>query len=376
MNEANDHRPTRYSFVQDDRLFIRRVAITVLMATIAFVALFITWHASNILLAVFAGGLVAVLLHSISRWIQKRTGLSQRVALFATLLAIVVIILLASTLTAPAIADQARRLRPALMEALATLEGQVSDLSLGGAQDGSTSLVEQFMSVGSALFGRFSTIFSTAAGVVANFVVILFVGIYFAYEPQTYVDGFLHLVPKKRRAAIRDVIQESYYTLQWWLAGRLAAMVILGALAVAGLLLLNIPLALVLGALVGLFEFIPYLGPILALVPALLVAFGQSSTQALYVLILYAVLQVVESYILTPIIEKRVVSLAPVLLISSQLIMGVLFGFWGLLLAPPLVVVARIVIKKLYVERALGDHSVTYLSEEHAEEDGGESGAN
>lgn len=353
----------------DEERFVRRVWLTVIIVTVVLIALFVLWEASNLILVVFAGGLFAVLLHSISQWIHAHTPLPRRAALFATLATIVIVVVLVSWFTAPAISEQANRLRPTLMETLNQLEGQLNGLAGDATGEDSQSLLEQFMSLGSDLFGRVSNLFSTAAGFITNFVVLIFVGIYFAYEPGTYINGLLTLAPADRRAVVLDIIEETYYTLQWWLAGRLAAMIILGALAITGLLLLDIPLALVLGALVGIFEFIPYLGPLLAFIPALLIALGQSTSQALYVVALIGGLQILESYILTPIIEKRVVSLPPVLLISSQLILGVLFGFWGLLLAPPLVVTARIVIKKLYVERMLGDRSVTYLSEEHEEDD-------
>lgn len=349
--------------------FARRVWIAVTIVTVVFVALFVIWNASTIFLVVFAGGLLGVFLHSISKWIHNHTPLSRRVALFVTLAVMLLVLGVAGWFTAPAIADQATQLTPALMDAVDALQTRVDDLPFGGVPSDGAGVVEQLMGAGMDLLSSVTDVFSTAVGFLTNFVVLLFVGLYFAYNPKIYVNGVIALIPKRRRPLIRDLIEEVYTSLRWWLVGRLAAMLILGILSTVGLLILDIPLALVLGAMVGFFEFIPYIGPLLSLGPAVLIAYGQSSSQALYVLILYGGLQILESYILTPIIEKRVVSLPPVLLIGSQLTLGAVFGFWGLLLAPALVVTGLVVVKKLYVEGVLGDHSVTYISDER-ENDG------
>lgn len=356
--------------VTDDERFIRRAWIVAAIVVLVFVTLFVLWRAHRIILVLFAGGLLAVFLHSVSDWIHSRTRLSRRFAMFAALAGLLILIVLIGQLAAPSIVDQAARLGPALMNAVEAIETRLDDLPLGQLQGGAPgNLFEQIGSMGADLVSSVTNFFSTTVNLFVELVVILFIGIYFAYEPRTYLDGVLILVPREHRSRTREALVEVYRSLRWWLAGRLAAMVILATMATIGLLLLGMPLALLLGALVGLFEFIPYLGPVLALVPALLIALGMSPMQALYVLLLYLGLQVLESYILTPIIEQRVVSVAPVLLIGSQLILGSIFGFWGLLLAPALIVVSRVFIKKFYVEDTLGDHSVTYISEEHENDD-------
>ena len=346
--------------------FARRVWIAVTIVTVVFLALFVLWNATDIILVLFAGALLAVFLHGISEWVHARTGVSNRISLLVTVLAIVLLLGAAGWLAAPSIADQAARLGPQLTDAIEQLEARLGVLPLpqGQQQDGEGGAMQQLFGMGTNLVSQVTGVFSTTIGFVTNLVVVLFVGLYFAYEPQLYIDGFLTLLPKERRVRGRDVIDEVHYSLRWWLVGRLANMLIIGALVTIGLLLLGVPLALLLGALAGLLDFIPYFGPLISLVPALLIAFANSPTQALYVLALYLGVQFVESYVVTPIIEKRVVSLAPVMLIGSQLLLGVVFGFWGLLLAPALMVAGKVVVKKLYVEDVLGDHSVTYITDE------------
>lgn len=141
----------------------------------------------------------------------------------------------------------------------------------------------------------------------------------------------------------------------WWLIGRLLSMLIVGITVTISLWLLGIPLALTLGLLAALLDFIPNLGPTLATVPAVLLALMQSPTQAVYVLLIYIVIQQAESYLLTPIVQHRTVSLPPALTIIAQVILGVLFGVMGLILASPLAAVVLVLIKMLYVEDVLGD---------------------
>lgn len=348
-----------------DALFRRRASLVGVTATLVLAGLFLLWQVTNIVLVLFAGVLLAIFLHGISAWIEAHTPLSGGGALLVTILGLALILGLLGWYAAPAIANQASQLGPQLRDAAGVVQERISGLPLGEAATGDGNLVNRLLGLAGDVVGRVSGVFSSTIGFLTNLVVLLFVGLYFAYEPQLYVEGALKLLPKGRRPRMRQVIGEMHASLRWWLVGRLAMMAIIGTLTTIGLLLLGVPLALVLGLLAGLLAFIPYFGPLLALAPAVLLAFTSGPLRALYVFLLYAGIQIVESYFLTPMMEKRVVSLPPVLLISSQVVLGALLGFWGLLLAPALVVTGRVAIKKLYVEDVLGDHSVTYVTEEH-----------
>jgi predicted PurR-regulated permease PerM len=192
-------------------------------------------------------------------------------------------------------------------------------------------------------------------GGLTNLLIVLIVGLYLAVEPGVYLRGFLRLVPPRRRPRTREILLAVAHALRQWLLGQLLAMAVIGLASGLGLWLLGVPYAAVLGLVAALFAFVPNIGPILGLIPALLVAAGVSAWHPAYVLALYAAIQTLESYLLTPVIQRRAVDLPPGLLIVVQVAMGLAAGVLGLLLATPLAAAAMVVVRMAYVEDVLGD---------------------
>nr|WP_229374877.1 AI-2E family transporter [Fibrella rubiginis] len=143
-----------------------------------------------------------------------------------------------------------------------------------------------------------------------------------------------------------------------WLIGKLFSMIVVGVLSFLGLWLLGVKLAAALALFAGLITFIPNFGPILALVPAVLFAFSDGPQQVLYVVLLYTGIQLIESNLLTPLVQNKMISMPPALVLISQLIMGVFVGGIGLILATPVMAVVLILVKMLYVQDVLDDKSV------------------
>ncbi|MDQ3179715.1 MAG: AI-2E family transporter, partial [Acidobacteriota bacterium] len=156
------------------------------------------------------------------------------------------------------------------------------------------------------------------------------------------------------------------------LIGKVASMIFIGLLTWIGLYILGVPLSLTLGLIAGLLSFIPNFGPIFSAVPAILLGFIDSPIKALYVLILFIVVQIIESNVVTPMIERRTVELPPALTIVVQLALGILIGGLGLVLATPLLVVVMVLVQMVYIQDILGDRDVEVEEKSDVKEAKGE----
>ena len=348
--------------------FARRVLILVGIVTAVALLLLLLWQATEVILLVFAGLLVALFLRGISDWINRHTPLSENWALTVVLLLIVGVIALLGWLLLPSLQTQYYEISEQLPQAIDKLQ-----LTLGQYSAGSwmlDQLPKHPLELGgqtSNVFGRITGFFSSFLGIVVNIAIVLTAGIYFAFSPSLYYRGAIKLFPQSYQQRVREVFDTISFTLRRWLLGRITIMTINGSLTALGLWILGVPLALPLGLITALFNFIPNIGPFLAAVPAVLIAFTQSPTLAVYTTILFFLVQNLEGFVLTPLIQQKAVSLPPVLIIAAQLLLGILFGFLGVLFAVPIVAVAFILVKMLYVEDLLGNQ-VKARGEEKAKE--------
>jgi predicted PurR-regulated permease PerM len=161
------------------------------------------------------------------------------------------------------------------------------------------------------------------------------------------------LFPPRRRNRMTEVMLEMCATLRFWMLGQLVPMIVIGTITWLGLWWIGVPMAATLGILAGLFNFIPNFGPLVSLIPAMLLAMTDSPEKALWVVGLYVVAQTLEGYVLSPLVQKKMVLLPPALTISVQVLLGVLVGAIGVALAAPLTAVGLVLVKMLYVEDVL-----------------------
>lgn len=332
------------------------VASLVVLAVVALAALFIV--AGRVLLLAFGGLLVAVMLDGLATWIADRTGMRRAWALGLVVLGIAALTAAAAALVGPQIAEQASLLGPAVGGGLASLLERVAETSWGAP------LLEEISGLASQgvdAAGRVVGAFSTAVSGLVNVVVVIAIGIYLAASPETYRRGAVALVGEEARGRAWELLGRIGSALRSWLVGQLIAMLIVGGLTTAGLLLLDVPLALTLGLIAFLFAFVPYIGPIAAFVLAVLVALLESPELAARVVALYLVIQFVESYLVTPLIHKQVVDLPPALLLFAQVLLGVLAGVLGVALSVPLTVVVIVAVQVLYVRDVLGTDDVEIM---------------
>lgn len=312
-------------------------------------AVWVAWTASNALLLIFAGILFSVYLSGWARRLANVTRFPYGWSLTLVLSLHAIVAALIAWFLFPAVARQAAQLVEVMPEAITRLREWI------GRYDWARDVINGFTPQASGALARVAGVFSTTAGAIVSLLVILFIGIYLAAEPRLYREGLVQLVPSRRRVRARQVLDSIEETLWWWLIARLMAMAFVGGLVTSGLWLLGIPLAPTLGLLAALFDFVPNVGPILAAVPAVLIGLRESPWTALQVGVLYLSVQLTEAYIITPVLQQRAVSLAPALVIAAQVLLGVLAGGLGLLLATPLTAVAMVLVRMLYIEDWLGE---------------------
>lgn len=211
------------------------------------------------------------------------------------------------------------------------------------------------------------TMISGILGAITTGAAIILVGLFFAVSPQVYSRGFIRLIAPKHRDKGLYLLHRSYVALQRWLVGQFIVMAFVGVTTTIGLYLMKIPFALALGFLAFLLDFIPVLGPWIAAVPLILVTLLFAPDMLWWAVILMVVVQQLESYVVAPIVQDRLVSLPPVALLLSQLIMGSLSGFMGIALATPLIVLIIVWVQILYVKFVLGDYQIMIMGQSDAE---------
>lgn len=193
--------------------------------------------------------------------------------------------------------------------------------------------------------------FTSTFGGFGDIYVVVFIGLFIAVSPKTYIDGVVQLVPKPGQPETRNLIDSLGIQLRKWIKGKLLSMLVVFILTAIGLAILGVPLWLVLALLAGILSFIPNFGPILALLPAVLVGLLQSPQSALWICGLYILIQFIESNFITTIIQQKMVNIPPALIISAQMMLGAMTGSWGLVLSTPLTVVIIVLVKNLYIKK-------------------------
>ena len=334
------------SRISTDRDFVRRVFIVVAVgALIAAV-----WALSDILLLLFGSVLLAIALHSIASPLQTHLQIGRPAGLALAGLLILAVVGATGFYLGPELAAQMRGLFSTLPTAANRLAGYL--------QIGSVADLLKEGTAASALGGLAARIIAwstTAAGALASVLLVLCGGIYLAINPNLYRDGLVKLVPPSVQSNVEATLDDAGQALRRWLAGQVIAMLLVGVCSAIGLWLAGVPSAFALGLIAGLAEFVPIIGPIVAAIPAILIASTQDWQTVLLAIAVLVIIQQVESNLITPMLADRMVSIAPAVGLFAVVAMGVLFGPLGLLLGFPLAIVLDVAVRRLYVRDTLGE---------------------
>jgi predicted PurR-regulated permease PerM len=300
--------------------------------------------------------LIAIFLRGLSDFVSERTGLSHGLSLAIVLFVLIGLLVALFAISAPRLANELGQFADRLPQAVENLRKKIESTQIGRLLLSESPRFDALMrGRGGDLLGSVTGVVSSTFGAIVSLVVVLFVGMYLAAAPRFYVKGVIHLIPPARRERMAEVLGAVGYTLKWWMIGQAIDMVVIGIATAIGLWLLGVPLALLLGLIAALFNFIPNFGPLFALIPAVMLTLPDDPSKAVYVVILFLVLQNIEGYLLMPAIQRRAVDLPAAVTIVAQVLMGILAGGLGLALAAPLAAAVMVAVKMLYVEDTLGD---------------------
>ena len=321
------------------------------------------------LLIAFGGVIFAVIINGFARVIRRFIPISRGWSIAAVGVIILLFIGSFGFFFGSQIVEEVGQLTEKLPQQISQLRETVSDWPLGDQlmendQEGNGEAAEQDENgdqengsgngIPDGAGGMAFQVGITIVDVLATFGLIIFIGIYFVIDPETYRKGIGLLFTKKRAERITEALETCGNALWSWLSGQFIAMAVVGVVVTAGLMIIGVPLALVLGIIAGLSEFIPIIGPWIGAVPGLLLALSVDAKTALYTAILYVVVQQIESNIMTPLIQQHMVHIPPAVVVLSVVAFGLLFGIAGIILATPLAVIAMVLVGMFYVQDVLG----------------------
>lgn len=317
--------------------FAWRVVIVLALTSL----LFLAWQLSGILMLTFGAVVIAVVMRMAADPLARVFNMEERWAALLVLFLILLVLGVVGYFFGREIVDQFDRLRQRLPEGLDRVSGL---LRSGGAEDAGKE-------VGAFSYRNVISAASTTYSFVVDLILVVLVAAYLAFNPSLYRRGFLALMPAAWRPRVDLALATAGKALRGWLLGQLISMSVVGVLTGLGLWLVGVPLALILGLIAGLLEFVPVIGPFLSAVPGILLALADSPNKALYAALVYFAVQQLEGNLVMPLAQRWAVHLPPALGLFSLVAFGGLFGLPGLLFAAPLTIVLMALIRRLYLER-------------------------
>lgn len=334
--------------IREDTALVRRILIALGLVALVFAA----WKLAHVLLLVFGAVLLAVVLSAVAALIVKYTPVPERwsltLATILILLAMAGVFALFGAQMRGQLANLAERL-PAAIDAF-------------GARFGILNLSEQLPEMvgggpASSIVGTVAGYGQTLLGALADFVLVVAAGIYIAAEPRLYRKGLVKLLPKAHHERAEDALTVAGYSLRSWFTAQIVAMTMVGVLSGLAYWFIGLPAPLALGLIAGLLDFVPFIGPLLGALPAVVLAFTLDWTAVLWTIGTVILIQQIEGNVIMPIVTRQAVDLPPAVALFAVVAFTVLFGVPGMLLAVPLAVVTLVLVKKLYVRQTLGEET-------------------
>lgn len=332
----------------EDARFIRRVILIILIGALT-VALY---RIGTLLILAFGSILGAITIHAIADRLHRHLRVPRRHAIGLAMLAALAVTGFLIWLLTVQFGAQINALIVETPQLLSRLAAWMSQSSVGAkiVEAVQTGYASAQATQDLGLIARGS------ADLVLNVILLIVGAMFFAIEPRRYRDGLLLLAPKDKRDAIRDALDDLGRNLRLWLRAQIVLMLLMGTSIGIGLWLAGVPSAAALGLLAGISEFIPYIGPTVAMLPALGIAANAGSGPLIGAIATYAIVRIAQDMIVTPIIQDKVIAVPPAITLFAIVAIGMIFGLAGLVFAAPMLIAIFALTRTLYLRETLGEN--------------------
>ncbi len=331
---------------------------------VAVISCYILWEIRQLILLLFVAVVFATALNRPTRRLQQ-LRIQRKIAALISVSSVLALLIIFVATIVPPFSDQLQQLGELVPKGFEQLRQEIDRLMANIPGEPaqflptSTDLLQQFQPLASGLANNFFKVFSGFFNVTVSMLFILMLTITLLLEPDAYRRRFLKLVPSFYRYRADEILTDCETDLVGWIIGTLINMVVIGITSGIALVFLGVKLVLANALLAGLLEAIPNLGPFLSTVPPVAIALLDSPWKSFLVIITYVFIQFAEQFLLVPIVMGQQVSLLPAVTLLAQFIFAYFFGFLGLFLAIPLVIVVRILIREILVHDVLDQWTMT-----------------
>jgi len=327
--------------------FSKKVWITGWIAAFIIIVFLLLKTWLSVFLLILAGVLAAIYFHGCASLLKKYLHWPSKLSVVISVAVNILLLVAFFWFVGARLQDQVAQLSDTLPETIQNAKDQMNQSVLG------SKLVNFLERSGSAKKTNevIKQFFSSSFGVLSDLYIILLLSLFFTASPSQYKKGIISLLPAKTKEKGKDLIEDLRVVLRKWIEGQIIGFLFIAILTGIGLLILGMPLVLTLALIAGLLNMIPNFGPLIALVPAVLIALMQSPAMAIIIICMYTFIQIIQTAVTQPVIQKKMVNIPPALTVFGQVALGMLAGFWGVLLAVPIVVIFMTIINKLYVEK-------------------------
>jgi predicted PurR-regulated permease PerM len=326
--------------------FSKKIWITGGIFSLIIVGLLLFKTLFGVFLLAVTGILLAVYFHGFSHLIHRKFHWPAGLCVFVSVLINIILLAGFFWFVGARLQKQLAELSDTLPQTIQNLKEQLSESDLGTKVLNYISNAQRTVKIESVA----EKFFTGSFGVLSDLYVVLLFAIFFTADPMLYKKGFIRLLPPKAKQKGKKLLDELNAVLKKWIKAQIIGFFFIAVFTGIGLWILGMPLILTLALIAGILNFVPNFGPLIALIPAVLLGLMESPSTALIVACIYVGVQIIQSAVTQPIIQQKMVSLPPALTIFAQVALGMVAGFWGVLLASPIVVIILKVVNRLCVE--------------------------